>query len=428
MKIVHVSTNDVTGGAARSAYRLHEGLCRQGENSFLFVARAESNDTRVTVCKINKNPFNGLRRLLQQGWFEWRLSRYQSYNSSRCGLFSDIHSKYDKDLIKNLPECQLINIHWITGFLDYHTFFKTLDHNIPIVWTLHDMNPFTGGCHYDHFCARYIEHCGACPQLGSNIEFDLSYKIFASKQKIFKMISPKRLHIVTPSLWLANEVKKSRLFQQFPVSIIPYGLDVKTFSPRKSYVAREAFEISQEAYVILFVAHLLAEHRKGFNLLIQSLKELRDLSNLHLISVGMSIPSIDISIPYQNLGHINNDRLLSLVYSVADVFVIPSEQDNLPNTILESMACGTPVIGFDTGGIPEMVRHMQTGLLAKAGNSKDLAENIRWMLDHRKERLKMGENARKIAIQEFSQEIQANRYIKLYQSLKDTSVVSTYAN
>ncbi len=279
------------------------------------------------------------------------------------------------------------------------------------------MNPFTGGCHYDEDCGRFVECCGECPQLGSKDVHDLSRQIWRRKRNIFQRLEPEALHIVTPSLWLAEEAKRSSLLGRFSSSVIPNGLDTDSFSARDPSIARAVLEVPENAKVVLFVAGSTDNWRKGFVFLANALSELPELPDLFLVSLGGGKPALNSRINHLHLGYADNDRLLSFAYSAADVFVISSVQDNFPNTVLEALACGTPVVGFSVGGIPEMVRSGVTGLLAPPGDERALAGAISHLLENDATRAEMSANCRRIATEEYSLEIQANRYIELYEDL-----------
>ena len=358
-----------------------------------------------------------LRRVLQRELI-WRdFVRYQSSRPPNYDNFTDDRSEHGAAPLGQLPFCEVINLHWIAGFVDYRSFFTWVPSHIPIVWTFHDMNPFTGGCHYDEGCGRFVECCGGGPQLGSKDLHDLSRQIWHRKRNIFQQIEPDRLHIVTPSLWLTEEAKRSSILRRFSSSVIPNGLDTDIFSPRDPGIARAVLEVPQSARVVLFVAGSTDTWRKGFVFLAEALSELTEVPNLFLVSLGGGRPALNSHIDHLHLGHVDNDRLLSFAYSAADVFVISSVQDNFPNTVLEALACGTPVVGFSVGGIPEMVRSGVTGLLAPPGDERALAGAISHLLENDATREEMSANCRRIATEEYSLEIQANRYIKLYEAL-----------
>jgi len=417
LKVLHVNTYDIVGGAARAAYRLHKGLCRLEQESYMLVAERRSEDSSVSNFKPPTDLPSRLRRRFRSKLIDRCFARYRASRPTGYELFSDDRSQYGIDLLKQLPQCDAVNLHWIAGYVDYQSFFAKVPERTPVVWTLHDMNPFTGGCHYDHGCSRYKDKCGACPQLGSNDRNDLSNQIWKRKYKTFKRIPPNKLHIVALNQWMADEVKKSSLLRRFPISIIPNGLDTEVFTPRDSNVARDALEIPREAKVILFIAGSLNNRRKGFDMVLQALAGMSDLPSLFLLTLGSGKPSVEFPIPNLHLGHIANERLLSLVYSAADLFVIPSLQDNLPNTVLESLSCGTPVVGFDVGGIPEMVRSSVTGMLAPPQDVKALQTTIIQLLKDDNRRREMAANCRRIAVEEYSLEVQAQRYVELYEQI-----------
>jgi glycosyltransferase involved in cell wall biosynthesis len=278
------------------------------------------------------------------------------------------------------------------------------------------MNAFTGGCHYSTGCRKFEKQCGACPQLGSSEDTDLSRTVWKRKRKAYRSsVKDSLLHIVTPSEWLAQEARRSTLFYDVPVHVIPNGIDANTYRPRNTQGLRRALEIPQSHRVVLFVAGYGAR-RKGFDLLAGALGELR-ADKATLVSIGSDLPDVDTSLPHQHLGEVTSDVLLSVLYSFADLFVIPSRQDNLPNTVLEAMACGTPVVGFDTGGIPDMVRPGETGWLAKKGNVRGLREKIDTALNNRQDRVRMGGRCREVVESEYTLDTQAEAYRRLYENI-----------
>ena len=418
IRVVHISANDIRGGAARAAYRLHSALNAAGVASSMFVRKRTSQDSSVSAVQ----QANGWLRRRLRAWRKQRIKRefeqYQGILGVDYDFFTDDRSIYRYEVLEQLPDCDVIHLHWIAGFIDYQTFFPEIARRkIPMIWTLHDMNPFTGGCHYDRGCGRFIEGCGACPQLKSSDARDLSRQIFLRKQFAFSQLAPDMLHLVTPSRWLAEEARRGALLRRFPVSVISNGLDTAVFAPRDRRTAREMFNIPLDRNVLLFVAGSLKDVRKGLVFLQQAMAHLSNVERLLLVSVGKTEWATDMNIPYQALGMIDDDRLLSLAYSAADVFVIPSLQDNLPNTVMESLACGTPVVGFDVGGIPDMVRPSVTGLLTPPKDAAALGAAIADLL-HQPERLaEMSENCRRIAVEEYDMTMQGRRYQQLYDTV-----------
>jgi len=327
---------------------------------------------------------------------------------------------YGKDPWQHLPENDVIQLHWVSKFVDYLAFFSTLPRGKPIVWTVHGMEALTGGCHYDRGCGKFAQECGACPLLGSQSASDLTHQVWQRKKKSYEKLDAAQFHIVSPSRWLQGEARRSSLLSRFPCSVIPNGLDTDVFAPRDRRAARQAFGVPPEAKVVLFIAYGVNDPRKGFHLLSKALAGEME-KNIFLLSVGPGFPPDLQGFPHQHIDSIRDDRILSDVYSAADVFVVPSLQENLPNTALEAVACGTPVVGFAVGGIPDIVRPGKTGLLAAVGDAIDLRRAIVDILADDGRREEMARNCRSVAVQEYALEIQARRYSELYKELMEAS-------
>ena len=414
MKIVHISTYAFAGGAARAAYRLHDGLKRCNTDSSMIVCAGKSAGNSVIRFKVSQRWLHKARRYLRGMRIQRDLYRYNHMQPEGLELFSTDHSRYGVELAKALPPCDVIHLHWIAGFVDLQQFFAAIPSNQTVIWTLHDMNAFSGGCHYDLGCGRYQHGCGQCPQLGSSDNNDLSAKIWRRKLRIFSQISPKKLIFAAPSRWLTNEIKRSPLLSRFQSNVIPYGIDTDEFFPRNKESAREALGINPDANVILFLAHNVRIKRKGLELLHQALALIQNKTNFCLLSIGHDSKIADQSFQHIHLGRIENDRLLASVISAAGLFVIPSQQDNLPNTVLEAMACGTPVLGFNTGGIPDMVREGVTGHLVANGDVKALSGQIVNIFNDPKHTAKLSDNCRRVAVEEYALHVSAKRYLDLY--------------
>jgi glycosyltransferase involved in cell wall biosynthesis len=416
LRIVHLSTYDIAGGAARAAYKLHNGLLQLGCNSLMMVADRTSDDPTVITFAPTMDLTSRLRRRLRAEMLTRSFSRYLASRPEGYERFSDDRSLYGVALVRQLPPCDVVNLHWIAGFVDYQAFFSTVPEHVPIFWRLSDMNALTGGCHFDHGCGRHTAGCGACPQLGSTDARDLSHQIWHRKQAVFSRLEPERLHIIALNRWMAKTVTQSPLLGKFPVTIVPNGIDTDVFAPRDTRLARHVLGIPQDRQVVLFAADVVANRRKGFALLAQALNELHDFQRLFLVSVGADTPRVQTDSPQLHLGHVDNDRLLSLIYSAADIYMIPSLQDNQPNTALEAMACGTPVIGFDVGGIPDMIKPGITGLLVPAEDVMGLSAAITELLRCPERRAAMAADCRRIAVDEYAREIQVRRYLELYRT------------
>lgn len=415
IRVLHIATDDAIGGAGRAAYRLHTGLRHIGHESRMLVSRRRSADPYVRRFDAPVSWSSRLRRRLGP----WRTRRaLTSYRDTRPWSpeeFSDARAWPTVEQAPEIRECDVINLHYVAGFLDLERFFKNIPELVPVIWTLHDMNLITGGCHYDLACGRYQKECGTCPQLGSHRENDLSRRVWRRKQAFFNRLQADRLHLVAPSRWLANIAKNSPLLAgKFGVTVIPNGLDVDSFAPRDKDFSRRVLGIPRESLVVLFVAENVKNRRKGFDLLLEALPHLQDLPDLHLVSVGKGGAELDAAVPHLPLSYTGEERLLSLVYSAADVFVLPSRQDNLPSTVLEALSCGVPVVGFRVGGVPELIRPGVTGTLARPEDPGSLATAIREILSDSEARSGMAAECRRTAVLDYTVDTQVQRYAELY--------------
>jgi glycosyltransferase involved in cell wall biosynthesis len=336
-------------------------------------------------------------------------------------LFSDDRVAGRDAFADALVPAHVYNLHWVATFVDYRRFFGRLAPATPLVWTLHDMNPMTGGCHYALGCERFTALCGACVQLGSRTERDLSRRIFERKAAALKSRALNTTRIVAPSAWLAGEALRSGLLGRFEIDTIPSGVDCNIFQPRSRATAREVFGLSQDKAVVLFAADSVKSHRKGFDLLVSALQNLSADRAVTLAAIGEWSEQEKLPVQVIALGRIESERLLSFAYSAADVFVLPTRADNLPNVILEAMACGTPVISFDVGGVRDAVRPGWTGLLAPPGDIVALRNAILTLLADNSLRERLSNECRRVAVAEYEEEIQARRYLGVYETLLNAS-------
>jgi glycosyltransferase involved in cell wall biosynthesis len=312
----------------------------------------------------------------------------------------------------------IINLHWVSaGFLRIESLRKL---KAPLVWTLHDMWPFTGGCHLSHDCIKFTGSCGACPILKSSRDFDLSRWIWRRKARVWKNLN---LTIVTPSRWLAKRARISSLFKNFRIEIIPNGLDSRVFRPIDKKIARDALGIPEGQKIVLFGSvHPESDANKGFQLLkraLQAIKEQRKVGDITCLIFGVSGPrkNLDIGLSMHYLGFLHDDITLALAYSAADAFILPSLQENLPNTVMEALSCGTPCVAFNAGGTPEMIVHKKNGYLAHPFDVEDLGRGILWVLGNEARSKALSEYARKKAQREFDLGIQAKCYRALFDEI-----------
>jgi glycosyltransferase involved in cell wall biosynthesis len=328
-------------------------------------------------------------------------------------MLSDVGS----ELGEALPEADVYLLHWVAGFVDPRSVFVHRRKDIPVVWRPSDLNPFTGGCHYDHGCERFVDSCGRCPYLGSTSRLDLSHRELKRKQGLYSLIESAGLHVVAQSEWMRAAVNRSRVWRNVPVTVIPNGLDLEVFRPRDRRAIRAALEIDGDGPVVAFVADDLSNVRKGVAVLSAAAESLTAIDGVQLLSVGAGGVATPRGVAHRRLGPVHDDRLLAQVYSAADVFVIPSLQDNSPNTAIESMACGTAVVGSATGGIPELVEDGVTGVLVEPGNPGELGRVLTELCNDRTRLEQMGRAARRRAEDRFSDRLCSERYEALFSRL-----------
>jgi glycosyltransferase involved in cell wall biosynthesis len=415
LKVVHISSTDNIGGAAIAANRLHCSLDENGIRSTMFVALPSSESNKV----IQFNP--SLWGPLSAGRILYKLARRINHRvRPRDGtLFSLDWTVFGQLPVGQIPLADVYNLHWTADLLDFRM-LRPLADRAPIVWTFHDMNAFTGGCHYDRGCGRFANECGECPIIGSSDSRDVTRRVIRRKKRALSGIADSKLALVSPSRWMADEARRSSLFGRFESLVIPYGLNLHTFRPVSKEGARRRFGLESDERVVLFVADHLRNPLKGWSQLKRALAEIPDLPHFRLLTVGSGDTEHMSAPTFRHLGRLADPEAIRDAYNAADLFVIPSLYDNFPNTVLESLACGTPVVGFATGGVVDAVEHGVTGMLAPTGNAKELAACIINVLSNEVLRESMARAARARAASHYGLDQQAKAYIALYERLANT--------
>jgi glycosyltransferase involved in cell wall biosynthesis len=281
-----------------------------------------------------------------------------------------------------IQKADVIHLHWINfGFLSLNSLERLFKLGKPVVWTMHDMSTFTGGCHYSRDCDNYLTHCHHCPYLRKPATKDLSYRVFERKIKLFKNAS---LTLVSPSKWLANLAKKAATTQHLPTIAIPNLIDTTIFQPKDRKTAKINLDLSTEKKWILFAGVNTQDPRKGFRYFKEAthlLKAKKDEWGVVVFGKTQPEAIAELGLEVKSLGSIPSQEVVN-IYQAVDVMVVPSLEDNYPNTIIEAMACGTPVVGFETGGVPEQIIHLQTGYVAQLYSAEELARGIRFVLEN----------------------------------------------
>lgn len=411
MKVLLVSNYDVKGGAARASYRLHKGLQGIGVDSKILVNYKSSNDESVRLMPTRLGEsFKGVRA---------KLNRLPLKLYPKLGpvIFSPqwVPDSLADEVAKINPD--VINLHWVCeGYMQIETLARF---NKPVVWTLHDMWAFTGGCHYSESCDRYLDACGACPQLHSTQDGDISRWIWQRKADAWQDLN---LTLVTPSHWLAECAKSSSLFKKYPVKVIANGLNADVYKPLDRSQVRDSLNLPQHKQLVLFGAMQGTEDRwKGFPLLVPALQSLSKSGwedRIELVVFGSSEPenAIDVGFKIHYLGRLEDERLAK-VYAAADVMVVPSRYEAFGQTASEALACGTPVVAFDVTGLKDIVDRNENGYLAQPYDSEDLARGIAWVLEDRERHAKLCHNARMKVEKKFTLAVQAREYQSLFEEV-----------
>ena len=412
MNVLFLNAWDQEGGAARAACRLLTGVRQYGVDARMLVKKKTfTNDLILGPHTRMDRVMAYLRPILEF----YCVNRYPNWNglSFSPALFPDRLLGQVNRLSPNI-----VHLHWMAdGFLKVETLPRFQQ---PLLWTLHDSWPFTGGCHVPFDCTRYRQSCGSCPSLGSAREGDLSRRVWLRKKKAWRNLN---LTIVSPSNWLAACARSSSLLHNFRIEVIPNGLDLQRYRPVDKGTARKALSLPKDRKLILFGGiRGTSDRNKGFHLLQTSLKKLAAEGwgeKAELLIFGSPKPTSpsELGMKANYLGWLHDDISISLLYAAADIFVIPSIQENLPNTILEAMACGTPCIAFDQGGVPDLIEHERNGYLARPFEADDLARGIAWMLESEERRRLLSIRARQKVEAGFSLDQVAKRYVALYDKL-----------
>ncbi len=409
MKILHVNTHDITGGAARAAYRLHQALLAENLDSRMLVQYRKSDDHTISV--VSSGRVGNALSLIRPALDSFPLFFYR--NRSRT-LYSPAWLPSNRLVEKiNLMAPDIVHIHWISdGMARIEDLTRIIP---PIAWSLHDMWAFTGGCHNNQGCEGYLDKCKTCKVLGSGGRCILSQWAWKRKDRTYARIP--NLNIIGLSNWMRKRASASKLLSNARIHCLPNPIDTSIYKPFDKDAARKLWNLPRNKKLVLYGANAaIKDPNKGYALLCKALNKMRH--EVELIIFGSSKPrnANNLFPKSYYLGYLHDDISLATIYNAADVVVVPSLQENLSNVILESTACGMPVVAFDVGGNGDMIEHKKNGYLAKPLDIDDLAEGIKWVLcskDYRHIR----SAAREKALRRFDSRAVAKKYISLYEKI-----------
>lgn len=409
MKVLIVSTSERVGGAAVAASRLYVALRNKGIDVKMLVRDKQSND--INVFSLPNQKIQKIKFLFE------RFLIFVMNKFSRKGLFDiDIAScGVDITKLSIFKEADVIHLHWVNqGMLSLSDLRKICESGKKIVWTMHDLWPLTAICHYTKECDKYITKCEKCI-LCNNKVVDISSIVFDRKKAIY---ASDNITFVACSKWLRDLGRKSKLIQGNKIVSIPNTIDLTVFNKREKIAIRKKLGLPLEKKIVLFGALNVTDERKGFKYLAEAsliLKNKYLVSDLVVITLGNKTEEVKnlIHQPIISLDYIKDESSISELYNAVDLFVIPSLEENLPNMIMEALACGVPCVGFNVGGIPEMISHKENGYVVEYKNSDDLAKGIYWSLYESNNDV-LSNNCLNKVLGEYSEDIVVNRYLDVY--------------
>lgn len=413
MRVLIVNTAERTGGAAIAANRLMHALNRNGVEAQMLV-RDRKTDAPEVVS-------------IPQSWrlkanFLWERGVIWLNNGlSKQGIFQvDIaNAGTDITTLPAFQQADVIHLHWVNqGFLSLKNLERICASGKPVVMTLHDQWYFTGICHYSSNCDKYRTQCEKCPMLKGHGS-DLARQVYNRKRAIYE---GRNITFVGCSRWMADLARKSSLTRGHTVTNIPNAIDTDVFKPMDKLEARRRHNLPMDKKLLLFGAQRITDKRKGFDFLVEACEHISMHhptlpGQLEVVVLGGDAQSVKelLPLPVHIVNYLSNEADIAQLYNAVDLFVTLSLQDNLPNTIVEAMSCGTPCVGFDVGGIPEMINHKQDGYVADYCDSLDFAQGIAWCLNPDRHPA-LSAAARAAALATYSQSVAATRYLSIYQS------------
>ncbi len=415
MRVLIVNTSENTGGAAIAASRLMEALNGNGTEAKMLVRDKQTD--RISVAALPRSPLLKAKFVWERACV-WKANRF-----SRRNLFWTDAANTGTDItpLPEFKEADIVHLHWINqGFLSLKGIRRIIDSGKPVVWTMHDMWPFTGVCHHSGECERYKTECGRCPLLAGGGSRDLSFKVFRRKRE---MLRGARVAFVACSRWLEGLARQSALLTGQRITCIPNPVNTAVFRPEEQAEARRQCRLPAGKRLLLFGSFKVSDPRKGISYLAEACRILKERHPSLADGIGVIVAGNNAGMarslfpfPAYDMGYVSDERRMARLYNAADAYVTPSLEDNLPNTVAEALSCGVPCVGFNVGGIPEMIGHLKNGYVARRKSAESLAEGVRWCLTEGRRAISP-EAVSKEAAAKYSGKAVAAAYTRLYASL-----------
>ncbi len=419
MKVLLINTSERTGGAAIACNRLMDALKNNGVKARMLVRDKQTD--RLTVTALHPSIMLPVKFIYE------RLVIFIHNRFNRKNLFQVDIANTGTDITKlnEFKNADVIHLHWVNqGFLSLSNLDKIIHSGKKIVITMHDQWYFTGVCHYSGNCNKFQTSCSKCDLLKGTF-YDITQSTFNKKQNIYKDAN---ITFVSCSKWLGNIAKTARLTQGHKVVSIPNAIDTDLFRPCDKVEARKKCNLPTDKKLILFSSQRITDKRKGFELLVKACEIIKEsnpslASHIGVVVLGGQSDVVQSQLPFQvfPISYVSDQQQIVSLYNAVDIYVTPSLQDNLPNTIVEAMSCGVPCVGFNVGGIPEMIDHKQNGYVAEYRNAKDFANGIEWTLSQA-QYSSLSESSRAKAEITYSQESVAHKYIEVYDNADNSNV------
>lgn len=371
MRVVHLSTTDC-GGAFKAAYRISESMKKTGIDSSIIV-RSRIMKSK-NVVEVIDTPYKKI------------MSKFKNLINLLLSEGEVISDYFGTDVTKleEVKEAEIVFLHWVNSFVSYKDVERLLRTGKKIIWVMHDMWLFTGGCHCDRYCGRYKKQCRNCPMISGHKAKDCSHRNFIRKKK---MLAGKDILLVAPSNWIAECAKESDITREHSIIVLPNPVDNQIFYPverEQRTGIRKQYNINTDKKIVLFGAvNSTIDENKGIGSL-KKILSILDKERFVLIVFGndMKNPFTYEGFDIINLGYICEEVKLQEIYNMADIFLAPSFQESYGYTVAESLACGTPVVAYAAGGIKDQIQHRRNGYLAEINDVEDLAKGIIYVAEH----------------------------------------------